>query len=638
MGLTACSGVKQEKSLKKEATTEQPTEVSGGFGLTMQCSVLNREVEGATSSEIGCVVSNDDGTKYTGSMKNLKASITGKGQTSAIQATPILTDASSSISVGVSVPGLKPGDALSIAINGLFDEKPATLSSTLKGRFAVICDEDMNLYVQVNAPASNLACTREAPCAKISQAVALLPDVFNCKVNVYLAPSIDGQKTFFDQIVIQGKQSKPGSMLSFIGTDKDFVGDVKTLEDPLDVAKNTGPLDRATKLPPRVILEPARDLPSQDDPLKSGAQRLLRRAIDVRSFGNQSAIVTFANIEINGKSKYKATTSGYHDGFFEEGVLIETSRALISNLSIRNISNEAIHITNSSEAQLSDIQIKNSQSGISAEYSSCYIKNGIFIDADQVAPMNNLVPLAEQDVNLMKPQYGITLNYANLRVLYGTYLKVNDLVYAINLDNSSTISMSKIVWVELKNNEVGISVNRNSTFNWTAELLKTDLSEPYLSITDCQKYCIVTANSSLSLTAAKDAEKPKLLKLESKTDANILIYATDNSILSLDHIQNSWCNAGGLPIMVTNNARFDYKRKSSKEEAFLTCANTNGSIFHNYENKFQPTNGSCEPGTFLKDNACHDRIGYGYIFTDNADAQLPPVFESIGTDADISHW
>ena len=638
IGLTACSGVKQEKSSEKEATTEQPTEVSGGFGLTMQCSVLNREVEGATASEIGCVVSNDDGTKYTGSMKDLKASITSKGQTTPIQATPILGGSSNSMSVGVNVPGLKPSDALSIAIHGLFDDKPATLSSTLKGRFAVICDEDMKLYVQVNAPPSNLACTKEAPCAKISQAVALLPDVFNCKVDVYLAPSTDGKfKTFYDQIVIQGKQTAAGGALRFIGTDERFVGDVAPSPDPVKVAANEGPLDRATTLPPRVILEPAKDLPSQDEPLKSNTERLSRRAIDVRSFGNQSAIITFANIEINGKSKYKAITSSDKPGFFEEGVVIETSRALLSNLSVRNISKEAVQITNSSEAQLSDVQIKNSQIGISAEYSSCYIQNGIFIDADQVPPTNNLVPGDGEVLNLLEPQYGISLNYADLRVMLGTYLKVNDLPYAINLDNSSVITMSRIVWVELKNNEFGISANKNSHFNWTTKLLETDLSEPYLSITDCQKFCIVTANSNLRLSDPADATKRKLLKLKSKTDAN-LIYATENAKLTLDHIQNRWCNAGGSAIMVTNNARFDYKRKNSDKEAFATCANTNGSIFQNYENKFQPTSSSCEPGSFLKSNYCFDRVGYGYIFTDNADPLLPPVIESIGTDADISGW
>jgi hypothetical protein len=45
---------------------------------------------------------------------------------------------------------------LSIAINGVFDKKPAALTATLKGRFAVICHDEMDLYVQAHVSAGNL--------------------------------------------------------------------------------------------------------------------------------------------------------------------------------------------------------------------------------------------------------------------------------------------------------------------------------------------------------------------------------------------------------------------------------------------------------------------------------------------------
>jgi hypothetical protein len=723
IGLTACSGVKQEKSSKKEATTEQPTEVSGGFGLTMQCSVLNREVEGATSSEIGCVVSNDDGTKYTGSMKNLKASITAKGQTSAIQATPIMTEASSSMSVGVNVPGLKPGDALSIAINGLFDEKPATLSSTLKGRFAVICDEDMNLYVQVNAPASNLACTREAPCAKISQAVALLPDVFNCKVNVYLAPSDDGQRTFREQINIQEKQTAPGSALNFIGTDKNFIGDtldvdqpgyptmrcrelngevegdtsseigcvvstkngvlydtglmkdlkasitIKVKDDdkptviealpiltdgsslmsllvnlpklkPGDVLLSisiTGFLDEkkatlsANLPPPRILLEPPADLAAKQDPLQQGGSHVQRAGINVTSFGNLSAVITFANIEINGKSEYTSLGSLFKPAFFELGMSIDTARVSLQNISVHNTSGPGIRITNSSAVAVVDSKVNNALRGISVENSSLYIRGFLTIDAKKILPTTPNESLLEK--NPMTPEIGISASDSALRFQSGTEFKTEGVEISIKLVSSDAL-VSKTVWMQLKNNNYGIRVHNNSSFKWDGDLSSIGMSEPKISIKDCKISCIYADNSIFLLDDDAGSTKRKKLELTSTTTSTSLIMLVNSAELTLNRTQNTWCNAGLFAIVATDYAKFRYLRKDSNPEAFANCTSTTEHKFHNF-GWIEPANGnSCPLGTFHKDNLCYAQFGFGYLGLDNA----VPIYTSIGTDADISGW
>jgi hypothetical protein len=89
LAIIACKKADPSSAPKKEeGVTEQPTEVSGGFGLTMQCSVMNREVIGANSSEIGCIVNDESGAKFTGEMKDLSASISAKGRSSQIIANP----------------------------------------------------------------------------------------------------------------------------------------------------------------------------------------------------------------------------------------------------------------------------------------------------------------------------------------------------------------------------------------------------------------------------------------------------------------------------------------------------------------------------------------------------------------------
>jgi hypothetical protein len=209
---TACKKAEPTSS-KKESVTEQPTEVSGGFGLTMQCSVMNREVPQATSSEIGCIVNNDDGSKFSGDMTDLNASISAKGYERPIIASPKLESGSSPINVSLKIDGLPPGDAESIDLSGKFDNKPATLAATLKGRFALICDEDVTYYVRAEAPTTNLACTEQAPCREISQAVALLPDIFNCAVTIKVAAG----RTYTEQVKISGKQVTDKGSLAIIG-------------------------------------------------------------------------------------------------------------------------------------------------------------------------------------------------------------------------------------------------------------------------------------------------------------------------------------------------------------------------------------------------------------------------------------
>jgi len=574
LSLAGCSGVKPtEKASKKEGTTEQPTEVAGGFGLTMQCSILNREVANATSSEIGCVVSNDDGTKYTGSMTGLKASITAKGQTTAIKASPILSDASSTISVGVNVPGLKPGDALSIAINGVFDKKPATLTATLKGRFAVICDDDVEYFVQANAPAENLACTEKAPCAKISQAVALLPDVYNCAVTVKIAAGI-----YYDQIKIAGSQQTPAGSLTFLGTSEDFK------ERPVP--------ERPVSIYPSLNLQPT------IDPITGGLIGA-RSAIEITSFGRNSSLLTLKNIKIIGFSSPSLPVSALTTGVFGNGITIETSQVAIKNLELKDFPTIAIQSTHSSRILVEDTAISNSAQGILAANTEKLIL------ASSVTIVGNQKIGNEQVKPIIKATSGISLIGSRLRTIQNltTHMKVPILEIngmtdsAISLENGSDTVIADYSRFYLNNNNIGISLTENSTWNWTPAPLKTKVNDPndglpILSITNCIKACVTIDNSDFNLSNASTESStnttggydPTLNRLKftlqgtakesvlTDNDADVqarlrrsqestpdyehlgLIYATNSSRVDLRYLDNIWCDKGNA-----SNSRDDYK-------------------------------------------------------------------------------
>lgn len=649
--LTACSAAKQKDQSRKDSTVEQPTEVSGGFGLTMQCSILNREVEGATASEVGCVVNNDDGTKYTGSIKNLRASITAKGQTAPIQATPTVSDASSSLSVGVSVPGLKPGDAISIAINGVFDEKPATLTATLKGRFSVVCDEDFNLYVKVNAPATNLACTQEAPCAKISRAVQLLPDVFNCNVNVFLAPESkdpDAKKTFYDQILINGKQVTRRGSLSFIGTQYNF-DTVPYGEDP------------------PVILEPPTDLaplriPGRTDSYVNGILEAVNRpAVKVVSFGGGLGRVKLQLIKINGRSGYDSGSTMVRPGYFERGIELETSTVVLVKVFINNVSEQAIKATRSSQLLSHDVRINQTSIGINLEDSKAWSSSLLWISnaqednireikIDNEPPiLRNFLPTsiqAQNGIQAVNSTFNSILRYTNAEssVRVPNHIYVRNFSIGISLTRESFVSIDTFARVSLDGNSYGIYSN-NSKISWSSDIsLISDLDDnnnPSLSLTNCKVTCVQLDSSDFIATGKRNAIRRPELRLSSagnSTEAN-LISAYKRSLVRLEGLKNTWCDRSDHTLRIVQDSIFDYYRDTDSSEVFTSCFSEDPTKktqkFNNFALSAPSNDNQCEVGYTLKDNVCYAQFGYGFVTTLSP---LPVSYRAIPMNGDISDW
>jgi len=586
-----CKGQNNSSTTKKEGITEQPTDVSGGFGLTMQCSVMNKEVPNATSSEIGCIVNNDDGSKFTGKIEDLKASITAKGQSTPINATPQKVEDSATLSISLNVDGLTPTDAQSIEIFGKFDEKPATLTATLKGRFALICDEDVTYYVNKDAPTSQLSCTEDAPCQKISHAISLLPDVFNCRVTIKVAAG----RTYSEQIKISGKQVTDKGFLRIVGVP---VAGNQFADAPAEQPSSDA--DYATIIPPT-------NLQALTDLLTTNP--VGRTAITIRSFSSSVANVSIENMIIDGQNpstleNQKESTYTAAVGKFETAVFSESSFTILKNTKMRNFRNVAVRSINSSRTHFDNTELINSLAGI--EMTDSYqlsVSNSLTINGPAGDASEDTINYIENDASV-----GIKLTRSVLSTLQNPQLHVNGLKTGINLVNSS-VELSPISQIQIRGTHTGLKLESGSDWNWNPPLQSS--VQPQLAITKCSHTCIEAQKSTFTMETdpsneftAKAANllRPRLTlrglarQLEPENASNKammfspeyihygIIKAGPESHIKTSYIENIWCDvpndvnsffSGTTAVVFLNSsATMVYKRaKGSLENGCSTSEN-----------------------------------------------------------------
>lgn len=561
-----------QSSAKKEGgsdpnrgdTIDPPVELSGGLGLTMQCSVMNREVPGATTSEIGCIVSNDDGSKFSGDMKDLKASINAKGLAQPIVATPQPVSGNSPISVSLRVDNLLPADAESIDLTGKFNDKPATLAATLKGRFALICDEDTTYYVRSEAPSTNLACTEQSPCSKISQAVALLPDVFNCGVTIKVAAGLHlGQpRKYLEQVKISGKQITDKGSLKIIGV---------AVSGNLFGSASPSPSSDADY----AWIEPPTNLLAARDPISS--RQLDREAISIRSFGTSVANVTISNIAIDGKEP--ATLANQNDPInftqsrFESAIQADTSFIIVKNVKIQNLRSTAVKSLNSSRVHLQSTTIKASLAGVEAVDSfELSMAGNLNIQGPGGSGADDEPPFYSQ-VN----SFGIkTIRTVFKTISSGTEF-ANLVVTGVRTGlwiNQATVDLAQKSSLTVESVHTGLKLKDNAHWEWEPNLLPIPASgpllQPKLELIKCAHTCIDLDNSNFTMTteisdqntAISDSKiRPRLTlkgvarmspladasarQLEEETPAFLhmgLIKADRSSNITTAFLENLWCD------------------------------------------------------------------------------------------------
>lgn len=490
----SCSKTTPTSSGKKETITEQPTEVTGGFGLTMQCSVMNREVPGATGSEIGCIVNNVDGSKFSGEMSDLRASINAKGYESPIIGSPQLVSGNSPINVSLKIDNLAPADAESIDLSGKFDNNPATLAATLKGRFALICDEDVTYYVRAEAPTTNLACTEQAPCSKISQAVALLPDIFNCSVSIKVAAgSHQGEpRRYLEQVKISGKQITDKGSLKIIGVAVagDNFGDT--------VVAPTSDADYAWIEPPNSLtasLDPISQLPID------------RSAISIRSFGTSVANVTISNIAIDGIEA--ATLANQNDPInfaqsrFETAIQADTSFLVIKNLKMQNLRSTAVKSLNSSRVHLQNTSIRSALAGVSAVDSFELSMAGLLdIQGPGGSGASDEPPYYSQFNS-----FGIKTTRTVFKTISSGEDFASLLISGVRTGlwiNQATVDLAQKSSLTVESVHTGLKLKDNAHWEWKPNLLPIPstgpLLQPKLELIKCAHTCLDLDNSKFTMT------------------------------------------------------------------------------------------------------------------------------------------
>ncbi len=626
-------------SSKKESVTEQPTEVSGGFGLTMQCTVTNRDVPNSTSSEIACVVSNDDGSKFTGTYENLKASVTARNASDKIQITPSQATNDSPVSLIVSVPGVKPDDSLSIQVEGKFDNAPAVLSASLLGPFALTCSRDVTFWVESGAPdPTNLTCSEQKPCRTIGQAVALIPDIINCNLTINVK-----QGTYEEALTIASREIRPNKTIRIKGAE----GGTPIIKAPTDLPKA-----------------------APDEITASFADKGLRTAIQINSILAKNAFMEFENIEIQGgaqlESPVEATVSTEAKtmyqvsqdmpGKFETGIYASTSSLKLTNVKLTGFSHVALLmdqssrlVTNSVDSTRPALEINKSRVGIRAQ------------DVDRIFFANETKIIGNGDI-----QDGAGVDLArtiNVRFLDDATLNIKDLAYGIIAEKSLIQPYSATAGIEIENVFTGLHLVNYSEFIWEPKLSETKTS--FLKIKNCYFVCIDTDSSVLKLISEDvDPSETTKKRLELELDARLtgddrysdrphygLLRVQNRSNIDLSYLDNKWCNIGNKfncrvrdssqscvtrsdfnVIKVLSDSVFNLRRHNDSRNSDLVkydCLDSFVDIYQileNFEAISRKNGNSCPYGTAPNPNdtnSCHVNLGKSYVYYTN-----PPPGES----------
>jgi len=602
----SCSKIAPSSNSKKETTTEQPTEVSGGFGLTMDCSVVNRDTPEA-KTEIACLVSNDDGTKYSGSMQDLKARVYSKSSNSGIDATPVVNHSGSPSQITVIADNLKPLDATSIEISGSFDNKKEKLSSKLLSRFALVCDQDLNLFVRAGSGADNIYCTEEQPCATISRAIRLLPETIDCKINIAVAPGSYQESLTVGNISI----TERGSLI---------------------IDKNTAlnpPL--AENKPTDVMLQPPLDCDHNKNPDTKECS-----AVRISGVENSGSL-TVSNLFIKGNNynsnpEEKLGTFGY-------GVSVDSgSRVALKNLRIENALYGTLVSAGSIVGFTDNILIQNTMVGISASNSTIITRGSVTIN-----------PITSDFNPILRNGNGILLHNSQLSVL--GELVIGKSSSGIALDQNSLLQLSdpRFNLLSIRNPFYGISLSAGSRIVGRQSRSERDKlrrnetdpprPEPKLQITDCAALCILmSGRSNLDLGAADQEADRNLFALELRggrapgpdQSPAALFYNAGYSNVYIDFVNNTWCDQtnndsaslGNKPsIYVMNGSSFYLKREKNNPKAFANCPKLTDQkrTINNFEVYQEPIASPCRPGFYsftpsgAANDVCLGNIGFTQI-------------------------
>lgn len=215
------AGAAAEKEKAAESNPDvakQPTNVSGDLNLhSLTCDVTNTNDQTAQISIIGCIVKNQDGSKYTGDVSSVVADIYVNGLDKPVsgEVTVLGKDQSYSITI---LANAKPSLATSVKVNALIGGKSEQWLVQLIVDTAHVNKVATDLYVRANDPKAGAFCLKDAPCSSITKALTFVYENIQDVVTIHVATGI-----YSESIVFSGKSfgTEKGRIV-IIGEDSDF--------------------------------------------------------------------------------------------------------------------------------------------------------------------------------------------------------------------------------------------------------------------------------------------------------------------------------------------------------------------------------------------------------------------------------
>lgn len=198
---------------------KQPNNIAGDLNLHgLQCDVTNHDDSNAQVTIIGCIVKNENGTKYTGDVSNVLADIYIQGIDKPVGGQVTVLSKEQQYSLSIIANNAKPSLAVSVKVNALVGGESEQWLVTFPFGVVKATLADMDLYVKASAANAGPLCLKDAPCTTITKALTFVPTEIGHKVTIHVAAD-----SYAESLLLSGKIiSADQAQLVIVGEDSNF--------------------------------------------------------------------------------------------------------------------------------------------------------------------------------------------------------------------------------------------------------------------------------------------------------------------------------------------------------------------------------------------------------------------------------
>lgn len=543
-GAAANAGDSEKKEDGAKKAT-QPTNVGGGLDLhSIECSVSNRTDTAAQTTVVGCVFKDEKGKKFTGKITNVLASVYVNGSSTPVLGVATVLSADQTFSIAVSIPNLKPEDALSIKVGATLDGVVEEWLTSLLRDNVKATTANLDLYVDGTALNNGPLCTKELPCKQINLALSYVPSQIDHRVTIHIA-----EGRYDESISVIGRSiTKKDGKLIFVGEDKSFSPKEGALVD---------------LYPPTALLT----------------------GINISGLSNPnfdlefSPATTFQNFRVNSSSTGAESANTY----YSFGVYFKGSDALLKNVAVRGPWVVGVGAAFSSQISLNSVSISDfAVSGLYVYMSAqAYVLNGnLSLTTSEMESTTALYIADNGSLQLVQDEGmrpSIAVEFTGAPVLGSS--QVGLLVEGGQVLELLNSFVGPPTTLTIMNASTGVKVDRGQV-----KLEKSDVS-----VSGCSEECIWATNQGTLVFAGNDSEVPAMLTLKASSSSDGAILRADKfgTLEVSKYVHFSLCNSL-IPV--------------GSEKRYIAAATINGGILTQIESPFSNYDDACDGGVnrFLK--------------------------------------